>query len=247
MNVWALSDFHLSFGIKNKSMEIFGSIWKDWTEKIKAHCHEKIKQEDLLLIAGDLSWASNLEEAIPDLDWISHLPGTKMILKGNHDFWWPSYSKLLTALPSSIYAIQNNSISWKGLSIGGTRLWDSPEFSFENLISLEGASFGKEEIKPFTKEDQKIYERELLRLEMSLKSFPQDFSKRIVMTHYPPLGSDLKPTRASLLLKNYRVDLCVFGHLHNVKNKGPLFGTLDLTHYALTSCDYLEFSPIQLL
>lgn len=247
MNVWALSDFHLSFGVKNKSMEIFGDAWKNWTEKIQTHCHALIKQEDLLLIAGDISWASTLEEALPDLSWIDKLPGTKIILKGNHDYWWPSYSKLVKALPSSIKAVQNNSFVFKNICVGGTRLWDSPSFSFESLISSNQDSFGSSELKPFTLQDQVIYERELQRLEMSLNTFAKETVKKIVMTHYPPVGLDLASSTASKLFEKYQIDISVFGHLHSIKNKKPLFGQKGSILYALTSCDYLDFVPRQLL
>lgn len=246
MSVFALADFHLSFGVRNKSMEIFGSEWRGWTEKIKRNCEEKIGENDLLLIAGDISWASTLEEAMQDLLWISHLPGTKILIKGNHDYWWPSYAKLLKALPPSILAIQNNSFVWNDIGIAGTRLWDSPEFSFKELYSEPG-SFGQEEVKPFTEEDQKIFDRECLRLEMSLNTLPKDLSKKIVMTHYPPIGYDLKSSRVSKILKEQKVDIAVFGHLHSLKTTKKLFGEREGTFYSLTSCDFLDFEPLKLL
>lgn len=245
MKIFALSDFHLSFATPGKSMEVFGEIWRDWTKKIYANCHDAVSNNDLLLIAGDISWASTLEQAMEDLRFIASLPGQKIILKGNHDFWWPSYSKLTKALPEKVYAIQNNSFEFGGVSIGGTRLWDSPEYSFSDLINLENNQFGKEEIKKSSPEDEKIFERELLRLEMSLNTMKQS-SKKVIMTHYPPISSDLKDSKASKILEAHDVKSCVFGHLHSVKKEKKIFGSKNEVNYHLTSCDYLDFKPIEI-
>jgi predicted phosphohydrolase len=246
MNVFALADFHLSFDTPGKSMEVFGTTWQDWTEKISTHCHAMITSSDLLLIAGDISWASTLDQAKKDLDYIASLPGKKVIIKGNHDFWWPSYKKLLEYLPSSVFAVQNNSLQFGNISIGGTRLWDSEEYSFANYIDFSEDCFGKEEIKPFSLEDARIFERELGRLELSLKTMPTS-SKKIFMTHYPPIGAYLAPSKASRLIESYGVEVCVFGHLHSVKKGLSLFGSTNQTKYILTSCDFCEFKPVQIL
>lgn len=246
MHIWALSDFHLSFGVKNKSMEKFGDTWKDWTQKIEKNCHAVIKEEDLLIIAGDLSWATTLEEALIDLKWIDSLPGKKIIIKGNHDYWWSSYKKLQEALPPSIFAIQNNALNFGEVSICGTRLWDSEEFSFNSIIKSESCSFGKEEIKELQQEDKKIFDRELLRLEMSLKELNQEAKYKIAITHYPPIGIELKDSKVSKLLEKYKVDIALFGHLHSLK-KGPFFGKKGNISYFLTSTDYLNHTPIQIL
>lgn len=246
MNVFALADFHLSFDTPGKSMEIFGDVWKDWTEKISSSCHEMIGANDLLLIAGDISWASTLEQAHKDLQYIASLPGKKIMIKGNHDFWWPSYKKLLENLPSSVFALQNNSLQFGSISVGGSRLWDSDEYSFANFIDFSGSSFGKEEIKPFTKEDATIFQRELGRLELSLKTMPTS-SKKIVMTHYPPIGADLKPSKASQIIESYGAKDCVFGHLHSIKKPCTMFGKTKVTNYVLTACDFCDFKPVQIL
>lgn len=250
MSVWALADFHLSFGMPNKSMEVFGSPWHDWTKKIKNSCEALIQKEDLLLIAGDISWANKLEEALPDLEWIAALPGTKLLLKGNHDYWWPSKAKLKTILPASIYFIHNDTFHWNDVSIGGARLWDTPEFNFNSLVEVKENPLATKEMKSYEdllKENAKIFERELQRLQMSLDQLSPKATHRIAMTHYPPIGLDLAPSTASKILDAYHIDCCVFGHLHNLNTKKNLFGKSNKTSYHLTSCDYLDFTPIKIL
>lgn len=243
MTVWALADLHLSFGTPNKSMEIFGEAWKGWTHKIKVHCEEVIKNEDLLLIAGDISWASTLEEVMPDLEWIDSLPGTKVLIKGNHDYWWPSKKKLDEILPKSIHAIHNDVFNWEHVSIGGSRMWDSEEYSFESLSNSEGSALVSHKLDP---DAEKIFTRELGRLKMSLDQLSKEAQIRIVMTHYPPIGLELQDSKTSKLLDSYNIDYCVFGHLHNVKKQKALFGKKNKTQYYLTSCDFLDFKPLKL-
>ena len=246
MAVWAIADLHLSFGVPNKQMDIFGPQWKNYTEKIENHWRALIAPTDLILIPGDISWAMHVEEAAPDLQWIDRLPGTKVLIKGNHDYWWNSLSKLKSILPSSCHLIQNNSWNWQEISIAGTRLWDVPGLNFNGIIEF------KEQQKPLTEKDessesQKIYQRELGRLETSLKSMSPLAKKRIVMTHYPPIGSALEETEVSRMLEKYKVDICVFGHLHNVKPGHLLFGQRNGVTYHLTACDYLEdFKPLKI-
>jgi predicted phosphohydrolase len=130
MRIWAIGDLHLSFGVANKSMDIFGPQWEGHAEKIASHWKSLIHPSDLVLVAGDLSWALKLEDAVPDLQWVHELPGTKVMIKGNHDFWWGSLKKIAPVLPPSIHLIQNNAFHWKEATIGGARLWDTPEYSF---------------------------------------------------------------------------------------------------------------------
>lgn len=250
MSVWALADFHLSFGTPNKSMEVFGPSWKNWTENIKLHCENMIKNEDLLLIAGDISWANNLDNALKDLEWIDKLPGKKIIIKGNHDYWWPSLKKLNEALPESIQALHNNAITLEDISIAGTRLWDSDEFNFNDIIKVTQNPFAPKSQKSYEElsiENQKIFNRELTRLQMSLDKLDQKANHKIVMLHYPPIGLNMEESKVHKILKSYHVDICVFGHLHSIETKDTLFGEKDGIAYHLTSCDYLNFQPKKLL
>jgi predicted phosphohydrolase len=242
MSIWAIADLHLSFGVPEKTMEVFGPEWVDYAEKLKSSWLDAIKSDDLVLIAGDISWAMRPEEAKVDLDWIDALPGTKVMIKGNHDYWWSSLSKVKRILPPSIHMIQNNAFNWREYSIGGARLWDTAEYGFDAFINFrETAVPSSKEEKP---DAEKIFKRELERLELSLKSLNQSAAKRFVMTHYPPISADLHPSRTAALLEKYRVDVCVFGHLHSVKRGQSLFGTCNGIRYFLTSCDYLDFKPL---
>jgi len=244
MNVWAIADLHLSFGVPEKTMEVFGPQWERYAQKIEAHWREVIQPEDFVLIAGDISWALALEHARIDLEWIDRLPGTKALIKGNHDYWWSSLSKAKKILPPSLHLIQNNAFFYEGIAVGGTRLWDSEEFHFNAYINMQELPAGKE---PKEEGDsEKIFKRELERLELSLKELRKDAQVRIAMTHYPPIGANLKPSRASALLEKYGVEICVFGHLHNVKKEALHFGQSGSITYYLTSCDYLDFKPVKI-
>src|SRR5207237_924551 len=199
-------------------------------------------------IPGDISWALKLHDAVPDLQWIHDLPGTKVMIKGNHDFWWDSLKKIAPVLPPSIHLIQNNAFHWKDATIGGTRLWDTPEFSFREYIeiAMEEKPIGREEVVQ-EELSEKIFNRELERLKLSLSALDPSAKYRIAMTHYPPIGADLKPSRAAQILEQHNISTCVFGHLHNVKPGSDLFGIARGVRYVLTACDYIHFQPIAIL
>lgn len=248
MAVWAIADLHLSFGVPNKKMDIFSEKWKDHPEKIQHHWLKKITPDDLVLISGDISWALRPEDAKPDLDWIHALPGTKVLLRGNHDYWWSSLKKIEEILPSSIHLIQNNVFTWNHISIGGARMWDTPEYSFQDYVHYINNPRENTLTKVEDPEEvEKIFTRELGRLENSLKLLPKDSSIRIAMTHYPPISADLKDSRISALLEKYEIGFCVFGHLHNIKDHSLPFGVKNGIKYILTSCDYVDFNPVKLL
>lgn len=238
-SIWAIADLHLSLGISGKEMDIFGEQWVSHYKKIETSWRKVITDNDLILVAGDISWAKNLEEVKKDLAWLDSLPGTKVMIKGNHDYWWHALSKVKAVLPPSCHVIQNDHFNWKEISIGGTRLWDSNEFTFQDIVDFQGKA---EEQLP---ENEKIFDREIHRLELSLKSLDQNARLRIAMTHYPPISADLRLSRASLLFEKYHVNIVVFGHLHNVKKGLSLFGVKNGIQYVLTSSDYLNFVPIK--
>lgn len=251
MSVWALSDLHLAFGVPGKTMEDFGPAWENYTQKIETHCKRLISPQDLLLIPGDISWAMHLKDALIDLAWIDQLPGTKVILKGNHDYWWSSSSQLKKALPASIHFIHNNAFHWQGISIGGARLWDTSEYRFNPYIEFKENPRARQktpqEIANAQEEEEKIFTRELQRLELSLQQLDPDAHTRIALTHYPPVGADLAPSRASAILEKYQIHYCVFGHLHSVKPHALPFGAARGVNYLFTSCDYLDFIPMKII
>jgi uncharacterized protein len=254
MTIWALSDPHLAFGVPSKTMEAFGPIWERYAEKIKQHWEERISSEDLVLIPGDISWAMHLQDALVDLLWIDALPGKKVILRGNHDHWWSSFSKLAKAIPASITPIQNNAMVWvsssgKRVAIGGSRLWDTPEYSFNRFIEFRENPLARhktsEEIAQEKDNAEKIFVRELERLRISLSQLDLTADVRIALTHYPPIGPELAPSRASQILEEFRIDICVFGHLHNVRHGTLPFGEARGVKYVFASGDYLDFKPIR--
>ncbi|MDN3509328.1 MAG: metallophosphoesterase [Candidatus Neptunochlamydia sp.] len=243
MKIWGIADLHLCFGAPDKSMEVFGAAWENYVRRIEENWEKVIDPEDLVLIAGDITWAMKLEDAMKDLLWIGALPGTKVILKGNHDYWWPSNKKLSENLPSSIHFINNNAFTIGEVTIGGSRLWDTSEYSFNEYINFVENSVVKEK-KLKEGEIERIYSRELERLRLSLQQLDSKASYRVAMTHYPPISADLKESRASRILEEFRVNVCVFGHLHNVKKDYSLFGEKNQVLYLFTAADYLSFEPM---
>lgn len=252
MAVWAIADLHLSFGAPEKSMNIFGPNWLDHHKRIESNWLASIAPDDLILIPGDISWAMTPDQAKIDLEWIDKLPGTKLLLRGNHDYWWTSLSKVEKILPPTLHLIQNNAFSWENIVIGGARLWDTKEYNYNSYIDFQE---NPKSVKPLSEksneeESERIFQRELIRLETSLKELngrARGDQKRIVMTHYPPIGPDFKSSQASELLEKYKIEICVFGHLHNVRANSLHFQEKNGVNYYLTSCDYLSCHPLKIL
>lgn len=248
MRVFALGDLHLAFGVPEKSMEFFGPTWAHYTNRIEESWRKEIYDDDLILIPGDISWAKTLSEAECDLYWIDGLPGTKILLKGNHDYWWTSLTQLKKILPPSIHLLQNNAFNFGDISIGGARLWDTDEYTYESWIEFVHNPKAKKLVQPENPEErEKIFLRELGRLEMSLKQLNQKAKWKIAMTHYPPIGPSLNPSRASFLLEKYGIGICIFGHLHSVKKTMPMEREFGGIRYVLTAGDYLNFKPFRIL
>ena len=232
MAIFAISDIHLALSI-DKPMDIFGPRWTDYMEKLKIFWEQTVGENDHVIIPGDISWATYLEEAYEDFRFINSLPGKKIITKGNHDYWWTTRKKLGEFLNkngfNTIEFIQNNSVIIEDTVICGTRGWNSP---------------GDEE---FSQEDRKIYERELQRLELSLTSAKKtDNDKIIVALHYPPFNSKGEPSGFVEIMNKYNVDICIFGHLHGVSCTKGLEGKIGNINYKLVSADYLGFKPIKI-
>jgi len=241
MAIYAIADLHLSVAVPEKDMAIFGPPWPGYVEKIAKHWRNKISDRDLVLLPGDISWASNLEQALIDLAWIDALPGTKLMIRGNHDYWWSSLSKMRKVLPPSIFALQNNAYQWGNVAIAGARLWDCNEFSFSGGMEFNPVRLPPDPGDPGEK--QKIYQRELHRLELSLSKLPKSLSARIAMLHYPPVGRDLAPSSASALLEKHAIQKCVFGHLHSIDPSWVHFGSARGVEYLFVAADNLLFEP----
>lgn len=249
MSVWALADLHLPFGNPKKTMEVFGKGWSNYVNRIHEAWTACVKPEDLVLVPGDISWAIKHEDALKDLEWIDQLPGQKLIIRGNHDYWWPSNKKLTELLPPTIHFIHNTAFDWNDITFGGARLWDTQEYSFDEVIDFVDSPYVKKhtqaEWEDMRIEGEKIFERELERLTLSLEKMNQKAKKRVALTHYPPIGKDLKPSRASIILEDFKIDVCVFGHLHNVRENSLHFGNARGVKYVFASADYLRFIPIK--
>ncbi|MCE5293204.1 MAG: metallophosphoesterase [Chlamydiales bacterium] len=245
MAIWAIADLHLSLGIVGKEMHVFGPEWIDHHKKIQAFWDEHVKPEDLVLIPGDISWAMKQEEAKADLDWIHARPGTKYIIRGNHDYWCKAPTKVRKELPSSIHLIWSDAALWNDVAICGTRLWDSPEYDFGAFIEMKKPLREKKE-DPQTPEEKQaesdaIFNREVMRLEMALNAMDKNARLKIAMVHYPPISADLQPSRVSAMLEKANVNQVVFGHLHSVRPESKLFGTKNGVAYHFVACDWLNF------
>ncbi len=231
MNLFAISDLHLSFKF-NKYMDIFGDEWINHFEKIKYNWLNLISKDDCVLLCGDFSWAMNLNDAIPDLEWLDSLPGKKILIKGNHDFWWSGINRL-NSMYESIHFIQNNHLNFKDYAICGSRGF--------NIEFVEGTDKDKH---------LKILEREKIRMRLSLDSAVKDGYKKIIyMIHYPPFITNDKYENKDIfldILKEYNVEKVLYGHIHSNFNKfyDRIFNN---TNYYLTSCDYLNFKPLKIL
>lgn len=243
MSIWAIADLHLAKSIPSKNMAVFGPAWEGYMDKIEKAWKENVGEDDLVLLPGDISWAMKLEDAIIDLKWIDTLPGTKLMIRGNHDYWWSSPKKMAEKFPPSIHFIQNTAFHWNDVAIGGTRLWDTPEYNFNSYVHFQHnpkAKAAKEEVV----DSDQIFERELERLRLSLKQMNQNAPLKIAMLHYPPISADLQSSRTSAILKEFGVNICVFGHLHNLKKEAQLFGEGEGIQYILAAADYIDFKPV---
>lgn len=225
MALYTISDLHLGFNVE-KPMDIFGVKWKDHCDKIKENWLSKIKEEDMVLIAGDISWSLKETDSKYDLDWINELPGKKIISKGNHDYWWGSISKLNKMYEDTKF-LQNNFYVYEDYAICGTRGWICP---------------GGDK---YTSKDEKIYSREQVRLKLSLEAAKsQGFKKFIIMLHYPPTNEKFEESEFTKIIKEYKVEKVIYGHLHGPVLLGNLLnGYFENVEYILTSADYLDFNP----
>ena len=230
MKVFAIADLHLSFST-DKPMDVFGEKWENYEAKIKENVANVVGEDDLLLIAGDLSWAMQIDETEADFNYIGSLKGKKIVVRGNHDYWWKSISGVREKLePLGVYALQNDCVKFGNIIVAGTRGWVVPE---------AGKGMGEQ--------DQKIYNRELIRLEMALESASKmrvEGDVVIAVLHYPPFNSTLDDSDFTKLLEKYGVQYCVYGHLHGKTKYNAGTAQKNGISYFLSSCDKIGFQPI---
>lgn len=264
MKVFALSDPHLSFGTPDKKMDRFGPQWVDHAAKIERAWRERVGSGDLVIVPGDISWAMGLDGARPDLEFLGRLPGTKVLGKGNHDYWWSSISKVRGALPPGMHALQGDAVRIGDVVVGGTRLWDIPGASFRDWIDWRddgsaaaptGANAGANRpmISPEpgggeAAETARLWDRELGRLARALAEIERlagGDALRIGAVHYPPCVPELDETAATRAFEAAAIRHVVFGHLHSVRRDRPKppFGERGGVRYHLASCDWIDFTP----
>lgn len=224
MNVYAIADLHFD-NKKEKPMNIFGDNWICHEEKIINNWKQNIKNSDLILLPGDISWAVKLEDAKADLLKIDELPGIKIIGKGNHDYWWATSNKLDNLGMKTINFLKNNFYEFDDVVVCGTRGWDS----------MEEHSDGTN--------NEKIFIRELNRFKMSLEKTKNLKKHKIAMLHYPPFNSEQKPNEFFVLMKEYKINTCIYGHLHGEEgHKNIVEGNVDGIDLHCVACDYLDFN-----
>ena len=230
MSIYAIGDLHFSGSPPTKPMDIFGDNWDNHREKILAAWQKSITAKDTIILCGDTSWAMDLKTAMDnDLSAIVTLPGEKILLKGNHDYWWTSLKKMEKVTEHNISFLQNNFFTANDVAICGTRGWNLP--------------FGE----TFSPEDELILKRECGRLETSLKlALGQGYNNIIVGLHYPPLYKNMTESVFTEIMEKYKVQQCVFGHVHG-EDAGSVFqGEKNGTEYKLVAADYTNFQLVKL-
>lgn len=229
MSLFAIADLHLSFGVK-KPMDVF-SGWTDYTQLIYENWTGKISDEDTVVIPGDFSWGISLDEAYKDFEFLNTLPGKKVLVRGNHDYWWSSLSKNREFINKNgftdISFIQNGFVAYGDFALCGTRGW-----------FLENSD----------KSSQKLAARETIRLDLSLKAAREaGFESKIVFLHFPPVYADQVFEPVIELMNNYGVKQCFYGHLHGPSHKDAVNKNLFGIEFRLVSADWLRFDPYRIL
>ena len=224
MSIYAISDLHLSLS-GEKPMDIFGDVWRDHVERIAVNWDSIVSPDDTVLLPGDHSWALKFEQAQQDLDFIAARPGSKILIRGNHDYWWrrEGTTRFQKQVHESITLMHGHAVVVENTGITGTRGW---------RVELEDDPDAG---------DSKVMMRELGYLERGLKEIPPTVDKKIVMLHYPPFNGDLEPNEFADLLQTYDVDILVYGHIHT---GSYLQGDVNGIDYRLVSADHMDMTPV---
>jgi len=234
MKIFAISDLHLSFQT-DKPMNVFGENWENYEQKIMEDWNARVGVEDVGIIAGDISWAMKMEDTVKDFEFIKKLNGKKIIIRGNHDYWWKSITKIRESLAPDVFALQNDAVEINGVMFAGTRGWRVPE------------RWAKQ-----TTEDKKIYTREIIRFELALKDAVAKMGetrgdkKLVAILHYPPFNATLDPSPFTNMCEKYGVNACVYGHLHGKQGRTQLTSIKNGVKYYLTSCDIVDHKIVEI-
>ena len=225
MKVFAISDLHLAIST-DKPMDVFGGNWVDYMDRIRADWNDKVSDGDLVLIGGDISWAMKLEDGISDIKTLSDLKGEKILIKGNHDYWWgKAIGRLRESLPEGFYALQNDSVKFGNVIICGSRLWSVP---------------GSPD---YDEQDEKLYLREIERLKLSFASVNKtrkEGDKLIALVHFPPFNVKRESSGFTEIFEENKVDAVVYGHLHGKNVRSDRLVIKNGIKYYLTSCDQVD-------
>ncbi len=231
MSLYAMSDLHLSH-YKDKPMDIFDAVWHNHTEKIYENWNNTVNENDTVIVNGDLSWGINMEEVSEDLDFISSLKGRKIIIQGNHDYFWNSTAKLNT-LYDNMEFVKNSFAVYENYGICGTRGWLCPGDT------------------RYTQHDKKIYLREAGRLRLSVEyAVKAGYTGEniIGVMHYPPTNDSKEESLFTDIFNEYGIKRVIYGHLHGVsKYNNSLEGEVNGIEYSLVSADYLKFKPLKIM
>ena len=226
MSLYAIGDTHLSLGT-DKPMDVFGGRWEGYVDKLREGFLD-LGPEDVTVLCGDLSWGMSLEQARADFAFLDGLPGEKIFLKGNHDYWWNTAAKMNAFFAAqgftTLHMLHNNCRFYGDTALCGTRGWFYEEDRGEHSA--------------------KIFQRELLRLETSLKAAGD--REKLCFLHYPPLYQGYRCTEIRELLERYQVSRCFYGHLHGGSHRLAVSGRQGSVEYALVSADYLGFRPLKI-
>ena len=225
MAIFAIGDLHLSAD-GEKTMEIFGG-WEDYQKRIVDNWNRSVKPEDTVVLAGDTSWGMSLEDAMPDFALLDSLPGIKIVLKGNHDYWWSSLTAMYKALESkgiqSIRFLHNNSYYFEGINLCGSRGW-----MFEKG-------------QPH---DQKIIRREAIRMEASIQARENPAAETIMFLHYPPVYAGEEQETFIEVLRKHRITRCYYGHIHGGGHSSAITGLYKGIYFRMIAADYIGFDPV---
>ena len=233
MRIFAISDLHLCVS-GEKPMDIFGSRWQNYVEKIREDWLKKVSPEDIVLIAGDISWAMSLDVAEKDIrSTLSDLPGKKVMIRGNHDYWWSGIGKIRERMPQSdnFFFLQNDCLRFDGVVLCGSRGW-----------AVEGSP-------DFKEQDRKIYLREEERLKLAFSKVEkekQEGDELICLVHYPPFNVHRENSLFTEIFEKFSVDKVVYGHLHGKESRADLLLEKNGIKYYLTSCDQVD-NKLQLI
>ncbi len=242
MKIWAIGDPHLSFqnGQLAKPMDCFGVHWVSHPNKIAEAWKNQVAAEDLVCVVGDISWAMHIRDVKEDIAFFQALPGTKIFIRGNHDYWWSSLKKVNDLLTPPDVALNGNVVSFGSVHIGGVRLWDVPGLEWLPFFPKTP----KEVLRGPTEEDLRILEREVVKLKLCLEELKKKSGTKILLLHYPPSTPDLVETSFTKMIEDAGVEHCVFGHLHGFEfsDRKLFYGSKSGVHYHLVSADFVDFS-----